>query len=61
LDIIYYKKKTIKSIKDAEAKEQVYKIYNRLERPLLESSMKRRVLVGDSFVGLLQCFSPNLF
>jgi multidrug efflux pump subunit AcrB len=43
-------------------KKQVYKIYNRLERPLLESSMKRRVLVGDSFVDrLLQCFSPNLF
>jgi multidrug efflux pump subunit AcrB len=33
--------------KDAEGLEtsQVYKIYNRLERPLLESSMKRRVLV----------------
>ncbi|PKH68862.1 multidrug transporter AcrB [Flavobacterium sp. ALD4] len=34
--------------KDAKGLEtsRVYKIYNRLERPLLESSMKRRVLVG---------------
>jgi multidrug efflux pump subunit AcrB len=46
LDIIYYKKKDDQKQKDAEGLEtsQVYKIYNRLERPLLESSMKRRVL-----------------
>jgi multidrug efflux pump subunit AcrB len=36
------RKETIKT-KDAEGLEtsQVYKIYNRLERPLLESSMKK--------------------
>ncbi|WP_369764749.1 efflux RND transporter permease subunit [Flavobacterium sp. WC2429] len=34
--------------KEAEGLETnfIYKIYNKLERPLLESSMKRRVLVG---------------
>jgi hypothetical protein len=38
--------KTIKAKKDAEGLEtsQVYKIYNRLERPLLESSMKEEYL-----------------
>jgi multidrug efflux pump subunit AcrB len=46
--------KTIKT-KDAEGLEtsQVYKIYNRLERPLLESSMKRRVLVGVTVLLLI--------
>jgi multidrug efflux pump subunit AcrB len=41
--------------KDAEGLEtsQVYKIYNRLERPLLESSMKRRVLVGVTVLLLI--------
>jgi hypothetical protein len=47
------RKKTIS--KDAEGLEtsQVYKIYNRLERPLLESSMKRRVLVGVTVLLLI--------
>ena len=41
--------------KDAEGLEtsRVYKIYNRLERPLLESSMKRRVLVGVTVLLLI--------
>jgi hypothetical protein len=53
LDIIYYKKKDDQS-KDAEGLEtsQVYKIYT-LERPLLESSMKRRVLVGVTVLLLI--------
>jgi multidrug efflux pump subunit AcrB len=41
-------KKDEQKHKDAEGLEtsRIYKIYNRLERPLLECSMKRRVLVG---------------
>jgi multidrug efflux pump subunit AcrB len=47
--------------KDAEGLEtsQVYKIYNRLERPLLESSMKEEYLWGDSFA--VDRFCCNVF
>jgi multidrug efflux pump subunit AcrB len=46
--------KTIKSKRCRRLEtSQVYKIYNRLERPLLESSMKRRVLVGVTVLLLI--------